>query len=427
MTPPADTPILPPGTLSPLQQELLRKAELEAAMIAAPQDDRLRGVYFDELIRFASTRTGLTHALLPELGYPIALRCGSADVLALARTFRDRAYQFPLRATPLRILVLGAYVGYAAVFLAQRFPAAQIVCVEPAAASFRVLGMNTLPYRQIRNFNLAAWHSATRLGVKTRDFGDWGLQLHDQLPDGERSFPARSVAEILGFAGWDQVDLIVCDTRGGERAIFADPGQRWVHTLDALAVMVGEPQAAGFLEQARSSFDPEDYHYGTHGELQIIERQQPFRALPKPAPREMPLVNCEPGLFPVGVQDTAQTSWGFFVFDGDSCQVHANPPGDAPARALFPRTLDGQARFTATILHAGRPAAPIVFTLIVAREDGVEVFRSSHTVASGERQALDLDLPPLHGRHHLILQTEMAPGAPQNFNAWAQWLAPRIG
>jgi hypothetical protein len=127
------------------------------------------------------------------------------------------------------------------------------------------------------------------------------------------------------------------------------------------------------------------------------------------------------------LQDTPQTSWGFFIFDGDSCQLHPNAPGERPARAMFPRTLDGHSGFTVTLRHAGRPAAPITFTILVLREDGSEVFSATHTLASGDRQDLALALPPLHGRHHLVLQTEMAPGAPQNFNAWAQFLAPRIG
>jgi hypothetical protein len=90
-----------------LQQDLLRKTEFEAALIAAPQDTRARAAYFEELLRFASIRTGLSHAMLPELGHPLAFRCGTADVLGLARVFRDMMYELPMRATPQRILVLG--------------------------------------------------------------------------------------------------------------------------------------------------------------------------------------------------------------------------------------------------------------------------------------------------------------------------------
>jgi FkbM family methyltransferase len=421
MSPPDSAP------LGALQQELLRKGELEAALIAAPRDEHLRGEYFDELLRFASNRTGLTHVLLPELGHPLTLRCGTWDIISLLRAFRDRAYDVPLRSTPRRILILGAYVGYSAVALAHRFPAARIAAVEPCADSFRVLGMNTLPLRRIQGLNLAAWHSATRLGVLARNLGDWGTLLHDQLSDTERNVAARPVDEVLRMAGWDQVDLVVCDLLGAEAAVLANPAQGWLRTLDALVVAVPEERRAALREQLAGGLPPDAYTCEQRGELLALERRHPFHVIARPRPREMPLISCEPGLFPIRLQDTQPTQWGFFVFDGDSCQLHPNAPGEAPARAVFPRTLEGHSRFSATLSHAGRPAAPVEFTFLVIGEDGGEVFRAGRTLNGGEQQALELDLPTLEGRHLLILQTEMAAGAPNNHSAWAQWRAPRIG
>jgi hypothetical protein len=286
------------------------------------------------------------------------------------------------------------------------------------------MGMNTLAYRRIQTLNVAAWHSGTRLGVQTRFLGDWGMQLSDQVPDAERLVPALPVDEMLRRVGWDRVDFMLCDIAGAERAVFADPGQRWLRTLDTLAVKLHDPEAG---EQVAACFDPATYRHETCGEMQLYERITPFRAVPRPPPREMPLINSEPGLFPIALQDTPATGWGFFLFDGDCCQLHPNGPGERPARAIFPRTLDGHSRFGAKLRHAGRQAAAVVMSLIITREDGGEAFRASRRLAAMEQEELLLDLPTLHGRHHIILQTEMAPDAPNNFNAWAQFLAPRIG
>src|SRR5581483_12435843 len=119
-----------PTLLSGLQRELLGKMELEAAMVAAPHDQSVRTRYFELLAQFAASRTGLSHALLPELGHPLYFRCGSSDVSNMTQIFRDNSYGFAMRATPRRILDLGAYAGYAAVYLARRFPQAEIACVE---------------------------------------------------------------------------------------------------------------------------------------------------------------------------------------------------------------------------------------------------------------------------------------------------------
>ncbi|MBU6498568.1 MAG: hypothetical protein KGQ40_08570, partial [Rhodospirillales bacterium] len=389
-------------------------------------DDALRRTYFDQTIGFASVRTGLLHALLPELGHPLILRGGTADALNFAQVFRDGAADLPVRATPLRILVLGAYTGLAAVRLAHRFPRAEIACVEPVASNHRILALNTLPYRRIRALNMAAWHSTTRLGVADRHFGDWGTRLGERVA-GPRTIPAGTIADLLALLGWDQVDFITCDIMGAEQAAFADPGAAWLHRLDALAVIPHEGAAPGGLAILAACFDPERFDVQEHAGTRLYQRRQPLRAIIGPDRRDMPLISAEPGLFPIALQDVAPTGWGFFIFDGSSCQLHPNPPEERPARAIFPRTLDDHTRFLATLLHAGQQAGPIRFSLIIQREDGGEALAAHHTLPAGARHDWEIALPALSGRHRLILQTEMAAPAPGIANAWAQWIAPRIG
>ena len=131
--PSRDTP--PPAHPVPPDPHLLRKLELELALLATPHDPVAHAAYLEALLTFASVRTGLTYAVLPAFGHPVALRCGTSDIIALLRACRDRVYDFSMRATPRRILVLGAHVGYGALMLARRFPDASIVCVEPNAAA----------------------------------------------------------------------------------------------------------------------------------------------------------------------------------------------------------------------------------------------------------------------------------------------------
>ena len=420
---------MPPSDIPPTSRtdpDLLRKAELELALLAAPEDAAIHDAYLEAVLAFAAVRTGLVHVVLPAFGHPVALRCGTSDIIALLRVCRDRVYDVPMRATPRRILILGAHVGYGALWFARRFPEASILCVEPNPAALRVLHQNTLPLRRIQSIGVAAWHGATRLGVRGRVLGDWGMQLHDRMPDAERGTTARSVDEILAMAGWDQADLVVCDIQGAEAAVFADPGQRWMRMLDTLAIFPHEDAQGRFFEQAQACFDPLSYGRIMHGALALYERHVPFRAVRHPAPPAMPLIGCEPALYPIGLQDTPPAGWGFFVFDGDCCQLHPNPPGERPSCAVFARDLAGQTRFMATYHHAGRPSPAVVFSLLLVDENGTVLVHDSRVLQSGAREEVEIALPPLHGRHRLILQTEMAPETTSNFNAWAHFLAPRI-
>jgi FkbM family methyltransferase len=415
------------AALDPVQRDLVRKAELEAALLAAPSDANLRQAYFDHLLQFAATRAGLSYAVLPELGHPLYLRAASPDALALVQTFRDGAYALPMRATPQRILVLGAHAGYGVVALARRFPRAQLLCVEPAADNFRLLSLNTTPYRRIRILQAAAWHSATRLAVTSRIYGDWGNRYSDEATTAERVVPALPVGELLAAAGWPQVDFIASDIVGAEREVFANPLSPWLRALDGAVVQVYESISPGSDAAVTACFDPTLFERQQQGERLLFLRKEPLRALP-PAPPEIALLASEPGLQPLGLQNVASSSWGFFLYDGNACQLHPNPPGKPPARVMFPCRLAGHTQFSATIQHAGAAGrtAPIVFSLSIEGEAGRAPVRHAQTLKAQESVRLTVPLAELDGHVRVILQTEMAPDAPHNFNAWARWIAPRL-
>src|SRR6185312_9196202 len=99
--------------------------------------------------------------------------------------------------------------GYAAVYLAQRFPDAEVFCVEPSPANFRLLTLNTAPYPRIRRLNGAVWSRSTKLAIAGHELGDWGA--HFAAGPAGATTEAWSVEDILEKAGWERADLIKCD------------------------------------------------------------------------------------------------------------------------------------------------------------------------------------------------------------------------
>jgi len=402
-----------------------RKVELEVALLSAPGEANLRAAYFDHLQLLADGYTGLSHAMLPELGHPLYFRGATPDVANMAQVFRDHALEVPIAATPRRILVLGAYAGYAAVWLACRYPLAEIACVEPMPGNLRLLALNTGPWPRIRVLGTAAWHSATRLAVGTRLAGDWAPSLYDRAEESERLIPARPVADLLGALGWSQVDFVLCDVVGAEAAVFADPQAPWLRQVDVALVQIHPGLAPGADQTVATCFPPAFYDHCKSGEYDLFQRRVPLRAYP-PAPPRLPLISDEPGLVPLLLYDLEPTPWAFFIFDGRSCQLHPNMPGQAPARAVFPRLLSGQTRFSAVLHHAGTLSAPIVFVVVLERPDGSEVLRAERVVAAHEQVTWSVPLPTPTGPHCVVLQTTMAPEASNNNSAWARWLNPTL-
>jgi FkbM family methyltransferase len=415
-------PVRPP----PAPDVLLRKAEAEAAMLASPADKALRAGYFDLLMRMASTYTGLQWAILPDLPTPLYFRLGTPDIAVLAQSFRDDIYAFEMAATPQRILVIGAYAGYLPIDLARRFPRASLLCAEPLAENFRLLSVNTTPWRRIRVAQAAIWHSTTRLAPLGRVQADWAVRMTDEALDADRTVSALSVRELLGRAGWHHAEMVVCDACGAEREIFADPFAPWLRHLDAALVRLYDGSAPGATAAVEACFDPALYDRRKLADMELFTRRTPLMALP-PAPPEVHVVRCEAGMQQFQLRDVFAAGWAFFVFDGVSCQLHPNPPGQAAATALFPVRLAGHTRLVSGVHHAGGPGAhPVHFTAIVQREDGTVLARNDIRLAPRETGKLTLALPGGDGPARVLLQTEMATGAPNNNMAWSRWLEPTL-
>ena len=162
---------------------------------AKPDNVELRARYREALGRINRSTLGLETIVLPELMNPLYFRCGSSDLANFDQVFGQEEFSLALPKPPKRILDLGAYVGYATVYLAHRFPEAEIVCVEPAAPNFKMLNLNTSPYPQIRRLNGAVWSKPANLG---RSAGMSRRLGHYAAAPGEAGTPAWSVDEICG-------------------------------------------------------------------------------------------------------------------------------------------------------------------------------------------------------------------------------------
>ena len=408
------------------EQALAGKSALEAAMRSEPDNAGLRALYFQQLARIARAHIGLCEAWLPELHYPLLFRCGNTDIDVLAQVFLRQAYDFRLDGPPpTRILDLSANVGYAAVFLANRCPDAQILCLEPVPANFRLLLLNTLPYRGTVHLNAAAWSQTGRLRMTAMHGTHREYQLADAGAGEQGTYRCFAVAELLRMRAWNRVEFVRCDLEDGRAALFAESAAEWIDRSDVVAVT--NPDATALdQEQVSACFDHAVFSHARYGEVDVYQRcpAEPARA----KARVIPLIHSGPGLSPIELRDAPAEGWGFFLFDDRGCQLHPNAPGEPPVQAVFKVNCDGQNRFTSVVLHAGQPAEDVIFHVVIRRlADGAVLMDSARRVLSGAGAEWSERIPMLTGPHEVVLETEMAPGANSNANAWARWIDPRLG
>ncbi len=164
-------------------------------------------------------------------GYHVLVRHGTGDVVTIGEVFYTLDYMPPAEVEalfsesgPRRILDLGANVGYAGAFFADRWPDAQITAYEPdpgnAAVHEALISADGLESRwQLRQAAagnreavvefVAGGAALSRIAAIGRQRGDGeeliAVDVHDVLPE---------IAEA---------DLLKIDIEGGEWAILGDP------------------------------------------------------------------------------------------------------------------------------------------------------------------------------------------------------------
>jgi FkbM family methyltransferase len=406
--------------VAPIDPDPHGKYALEAALRREPGNAVLRARYREVLERINRSTLGLATIVLPELMNPLYYRCGSSDLANFDQIFGQQEFAMPLAQPPARILDLGAYAGYAAVYLTHRFPGAEITCVEPSAANFKVLTLNTSPYPRIRRLNGAVWSKPARLSVSGHELGDWGAQF--SAGAGDAATQAWSVEDILRLSGWDRADLIKCDIEGSEREVFADRSARWHQDALCVTVETHDEWIPGCLATVEACFGPEKFERSRSGELSVFLRRD--AAGRTALPPVMRLLEPEGARSPIELQDVSEGIWGFMIFDDHSCQLHPNDAGGPPARLIIEREFAGHSRFEAMASLPPKARDAVRFSVEVQDRAGQTLGRAECVAPPGSDIPLELALPALCGRHRVILQTEMAKPAGDSFHAWAHWIKP---
>lgn len=178
---------------------------------------------------YMATRVRL---MVPEAGGEVELRLNTSDGLTFWQVFINAEYESDnLPATAATIVDLGANIGLATLFFAARYPAAQIMSVEPSAENFEVLLRNTVRLGpRVHRHQAAVWLHDGQISLRTEDdeqrpLGAWGVQVTDQPRPGEGLVPCYRLSTLFDLAGFQSVDILKIDIEGAELELFGQGAQ----------------------------------------------------------------------------------------------------------------------------------------------------------------------------------------------------------
>jgi FkbM family methyltransferase len=205
---------------------------------------------------------------VPGVRNPLLCRTRGSDRWVLWEVFGRAHCEYALRRPPHLIIDGGANVGYVSVFLAQAYPDAKIVAVEPDLSNLALLRENCAPYPNIEVIPGAMWPERTELFIENPDELSWGLRVSEAQSSTDRLFPSVTVGDILARSGEDRIDLLKLDIEGSEERLFSRGYEGWIGRVGKLIVETHGPRSR---EAVLAATESRGFVRSWHGEHIVME------------------------------------------------------------------------------------------------------------------------------------------------------------
>lgn len=195
---------------------------------------------------FFNTKNKIVSFRLPGLAHPINIRAKSSDEYAFRQIFLAKEYEFEYAGTPRTIIDAGSNIGLAAVYFANRFPDARIICLEPESSNIEILRLNIKPYPNISVIQAGLWGKTSYLRVRDLGFGNWGFIVEESSQDDPQAIKAVSLPDLMKEYQLETVDIVKMDIEGSEKEVLeAGNSQDWISKCNVLVIELHDRMKAG--------------------------------------------------------------------------------------------------------------------------------------------------------------------------------------
>lgn len=182
--------------------------------------------------------------------FPFTLRNFSSDVPTFMQVFIKQEYSFSVTSSPEVILDAGANIGLASIYFATKFPNTKIISIEPEESNFKLLQINSNPYKNIIPVQAALWNKNGIIDLIDPGLGHWGFMTdkenNQEKPLGLYKHKVSSITidKLMKTYGADAIDILKIDIEGAEKEVFND-SSAWIGKVRALIIELHERMKPG--------------------------------------------------------------------------------------------------------------------------------------------------------------------------------------
>lgn len=136
------------------------------------------------------------------------------------------------------ILDCGANVGYASIYLLNKYPHARLIAVEPDEGNFQFCRKNIAHYAdRVTLIRSGIWSHETGLIVcQAGDGREWSIQVRESQANEKPDLLATDINNLLQQSGFSSIDLLKMDVEGAEKVIFSNNYNNWLNKVNNIAI-----------------------------------------------------------------------------------------------------------------------------------------------------------------------------------------------
>lgn len=216
---------------------------------------------------------GLTRA------YGLTIRPHTTDLWTVMETFERKVY-LPLCSRPdAEVIVdLGANMGDATVFFAQRYPRSKIIAVECDEANFQLLLTNIKPYPNVVPIKAAIWGENRKLTLESAGGKNAVFVSDQEAVNPSKSVDGLTMESLMKAHHIDTIDILKVDIEGAEKNLFEHECS-WLATVHTIGIEFHDWRIKGCTTAffgALTKYFNGHYTLLQQGETVVITRVQPL-------------------------------------------------------------------------------------------------------------------------------------------------------
>jgi FkbM family methyltransferase len=191
--------------------------------------------------------------------HPLHIRVNSSDVSVFRQVFIDREYDIASAALSQGGIVIdgGANIGLTSVFLADRHPGIRIYAIEPDAANFQMLQINTSAYPNVSCLHGALWNRDGAVRIAHPGDKEWAFRVEEATMPRDADIPAIRLSTLFDRIEVQRVALLKLDIEGAEKEVLED-AEAWIGVVDNIVIELHEnlrPGCTALFSQVTSALD----------------------------------------------------------------------------------------------------------------------------------------------------------------------------